>query len=169
MAWEYFDAQDKSDLRRFRCCFTGHRPEKISAPELYVRTALRYRIEAALRDGYTSFITGMARGVDLWAAEIVLELRKQHPIALVCALPYEGFESNWSQQWQEKYREVLESANLVRVISREYSRGCFQKRNEWMVDRCDRIIAVYNGEPSGTKNTIRYAQRCGLDIQLIEA
>lgn len=41
------------------------------------------------------FITGMARGVDIWAAEIVLKLRKEHgDIKLICASPYEGFEKS---------------------------------------------------------------------------
>ncbi|MDY5774050.1 MAG: hypothetical protein SPK32_11530, partial [Bacteroidaceae bacterium] len=43
-----------------------------------------------------------------------------------------------------------------------YSRGCFQIRNEWMVDRSARVIAVYNGEAGGTRNTIAYANKVGI-------
>mgnify|MGYP002508193063 CR=1 FL=1 len=49
----------------------------------------------AIADGFQTFISGMARGVDLWAAEIVLELRDEGAaIRLICASPYTGFETN---------------------------------------------------------------------------
>ncbi len=33
-----------------------------------------------------------------------------------------------------------------------------------MVDRSARVIAAYNGESGGTKNTIDYAKRRGIEI-----
>lgn len=113
------------------------------------------------------FISGMARGVDIWAAEIVLRLRQEGlPIRLICASPYEGFERNWSSDWQRRYHAIMESADLVRYISSGYSRSCFQVRNEWMVNHSARVIACYNGMPSGTKNTIDYANRMGVTVHL---
>lgn len=50
-------------------------------------------------------------------------------------------------------------ADIVRFISPQYDRGCFQRRNEWMVEHAGRVIAVFNGEKGGTKNTIDYATR----------
>lgn len=51
-------------LRAHRCAFTGHRPEKIIGKESYVIKELRTAIEAAINEGYTTFITGCSRGVD---------------------------------------------------------------------------------------------------------
>ena len=90
----------EADLRLHRCCFTGHRPEKLNTSEKEVKAALRKQIDQAVHDGFTVFITGMARGVDLWAAEIVLDLRKRNKeIRLICAIPHEGFEARWSPSW----------------------------------------------------------------------
>lgn len=47
---------------------------------------------------------------------------------------------------------------------REYSRVCFQIGNEWTVNYAARIIAVFNEEKSGTKNTIEYAAKVGVPI-----
>ena len=59
----------------------------------------------------------MARGVDLWAAEIVLILRDEGAaIRLIVCQPYQGFESRWNREWQERYRRVMERADLVRFI-----------------------------------------------------
>ena len=125
--------------------------------------ALEKEIRQAIADGFSVFISGMARGVDIWAAEIVLRLRDAgEAIRLICACPYQGFERGWKQSWQDRYKAILSTADLVRYICPGYSRSCFQQRNKWMVDHAARVIAVWNGQPSGTKNTIDYARRVGV-------
>ena len=139
----------EQEKRLHRCCFTGHRPEKLSLPETEVIAWLEKETRQAIADGFTTFISGMARGVDIWAAEIVLKLRDSGaPIHLICACPYPGFDQSWSQEWRGRYRRILRDADLVRIISSGYSRDCFQRRNEWMVDRSARVIAV----PLGASN-----------------
>lgn len=159
----------EEEKRMRRCCFSGHRPEKLIRSEKEIKAALREEIKQAIQDGLTVFITGMARGVDLWAAEIVLDLRKRNQaIKLICAIPHEGFEARWSANWKQLYRHVLGNADLVRVITSEYHTGVYQIRNEWMVNHSARVIAVFNGQPSGTKNTIDYAKNQGVPVRIIE-
>ena len=146
--------------RMHRVCFTGHRPEKLKQSESVIVKALETAIKEAIADGKNVFISGMARGVDIWAAEIVLRLRNEgQNVKLICASPYDGFERGWSAEWQRRYNVILAAADLVRFICPGYSRACFQIRNEWMVDHSSLVIAVFNGQPSGTKNTIDYAKR----------
>ena len=124
-------------------------------------------IKEAIKDGYNVFISGMAPGVDIWAAEIVLRLReKGADIKLICASPFEGFEKRWPD-WERRYNAILEKADLVRFICKGNIPGVHQIRNEWMVDHATRVIAVFNGEKSGTKNTIDYANRVGVEIKYI--
>ena len=159
----------ETEMRLHRCCFTGHRPEKLHRKESVIRKELEAEIRNAIADGFVVFITGMARGVDLAAGEIVLQLRKEgFPIRLICAIPYPGFEQSWSLEWQQRYSAVMMGADLVRYISPSYNRSCFQRRNEWMVNHSARAIAVFNGQPSGTKNTIDYACRSGVQTIRIE-
>jgi len=158
----------EQELRQHRCCFTGHRPERLGMPESAVTSRLKEKVRTAIADGFQTFISGMSRGVDLWAAEIVLALQDEGAaVRLICASPYKGFESRWSREWQERYCRVMEQADFVRFISPGYSRDCFQRRNEWMVDHSARVIAVYNGGPGGTKNTIEYAKRCGVPVNIL--
>ena len=153
------------EMRLHRCCFTGHRPEKLRRTEREIRNDLEREIRKAVHDGLNVFISGMARGVDIDAAEIVLQIRAEgYPVRLICASPYPGFEQSWNQNWQVRYGAVMAAADLVRYICPRYSRECFQIRNEWMVNHSSRVIAVYNGRPSGTKNTIDYALRQGVPV-----
>lgn len=159
----------EDEKRLHRACFTGHRPEKLNQPEGVVVKGLTNAIHEAIADGKNVFISGMARGVDIWAAEIVLRLRSEgEDVKLICASPYEGFERGWSADWQQRYNAVLRDADLVRYICPGYSRACFQIRNEWMVNHSSLVIAVFNGQPSGTKNTIDYAIKNGINVSSIE-
>lgn len=155
----------EAEKRRYRCCFTGHRPENLRRPEKEVRADLEREIRQAVIDGLNVFISGMARGVDIAAAEIVLQLREEgYSVRLICASPYPGFEKDWSRTWQNRYWATIAEADLVRYICPKYTKGCFQIRNEWMVNHSARVIAVFNGQPSGTKNTIDYALRQGIPV-----
>lgn len=72
-------------------------------PETEVIAWLEPEIRKAIDDGFVTFISGMARGVDIWAAEIVLRLRDEGmPIHLICASPFEGFERSWSEDWKRR-------------------------------------------------------------------
>lgn len=154
-----------SNYREKICCFTGHRLEKMTYSEIEVKRKLEQAIDAAIRDGYTTFIVGMCRGVDLWAGEIVIRKKNKNPgLHLVAAIPHPGFEKRWHKADQILYHFVLDNADTVRMISTEYSRACYQKRNEWMCDRAARLISAYAGISGGTRNTVNYAKSNGLDI-----
>ena len=119
--------ETEEERRKHRCCFTGHRPEKLKQPEEFVCAALEKEIRTAIADGFTAFISGMARGTDIWAAEIVLRLRDEgQPIKLVCASPYEGVDRGWKREWRERYQHVIDAANLVRNILSTLQSGLLQ-------------------------------------------
>ena len=166
---DWGDLVSKTEKRMMRCCFTGHRPEKLNANEEEIKQSLTIAIDSALAAGKRTFISGMARGVDIWAAELVLQRRMEDSsIHLICAVPHPSFEKRWGAQWQRRYQKVLQDADLVRMITPAFSMGSYQARNEWMVDRSSLVIAVFNGEPGGTRNTVDYAKAHGVPVTVID-
>lgn len=160
---------NEAEKRKHRCCFTGHRPEKLRMSEKEVKHALRLEINRAVKNGFFTFISGMSRGVDIWAAEQILLLREKNTaIHLICALPFYGFEKQWSTEWKTQYHRILDQADIVRIICPSFSFYSYQRRNEWMVDRSSLLIAVFNGEQGGTKNTIDYAEARGIEVAMID-
>ena len=156
-------------MRQYRCAFAGHRPEKVTGSEGKIIVELRKEILKAIDEGYRVFLTGMSRGVDLWAADIVIELRRYNKdLKLMCVIPFEGMEDQWPVNWKKHYDLVRKQADWVQVLSDRYSPDIYQKRNQWLVDHSSRLIAVFNGEPSGTGNTIQYAKEQGIPVQIIE-
>ena len=134
------------------CCFTGHRPAKLpwgtdESDERCLRLKARLRevIARAVEDGYTHFICGMAEGCDLYCAEAVLALRERHSeVTLEAAIPC--------------------PTQAETMVQERYTRECMQRRNRYMVDHSDLLIAVHDGLPGGTRYTIEYALRRGVNI-----
>lgn len=159
----------EAEKRMKRCCFTGHRPSKLKQDEQTIKRSLAKAVDQAIARGFTTFITGMAQGTDIWAAEIVLVRRMTNPaLKLICAIPHPDFEKSWREEWQRRYNTVRNAADLERTICPAYSKAAYQKRNIWMVDHSALLIAVFNGEPGGTLNTIRYAQQNQIEILYAE-
>ena len=149
----------KDDLRGKRCCFTGHRPQWLKRSEEDIKVDLENSILKAISEGRTTFISGMEYGVDIWAAEIVIRMKAGNPnLHLIAAIPFPGFDEDWDSEWRKRYRYLLSQAEYTKILEPECSEEAYQKRNEWMVSHSSKVIAVYNGEPGGTRNTIRYAR-----------
>lgn len=147
------------------CCFTGHRPDKLYLDDKKIKGLLASVIERSYTEGYTSYISGMAMGFDILAAETVIDLRASYPdIKLICAIPYRGFERMRNKVEKERYNSILDKSSYVYYLSPKYSYSCFQFRNMWMVDRSQRVIAAFCGQSGGTKNTIDYAQKNGIEV-----
>ena len=160
------------------CACTGHRPRKLpfgldESSDLCVelQDTLRNNIEKLiLQEGVTHFISGMALGVDTYFAEIVIELRndKYPKIKLEAAIPCETQAIHWTDAQRDKYYSIVEQCDVEHMIQTGYTRDCMQKRNRYMVDCCDFLIAVWDGSPSGTGSTVRYAKRKNKSLILID-
>ncbi len=159
----------EDEKRKIRCAFTGHRPQYLTRCEEDVRVDLENAIMAAIKDGYTTFISGLAYGVDIWAAEIVARMKEHNPaLHLVAAIPFPDFSDGWTEDWKARYNVLLAEAEYVKVMAPTYSKEAYHARNRWLVDHSSRVIAVYNGEPSGTRNTILYARKTRVPVRVLK-
>ena len=142
---------------KYTIAMTGHRPKDLGGYKIpnptydFVRQQIREQFEKIKP---TKIISGMAQGVDQWAAEIAIELE----IPFIAAIPFRGQEFAWPLKEADHYRFLLTKAEKVEVVcSGTFAGWKMQKRNEWMVDNCDEVLAVWNGEKyNGTYNCIQY-------------
>ena len=154
----------------------GHRPHKFpwrydetNSQCIKLKELLSHLVALESIAGITDFYSGMADGSDMWLSQIVLMHRSSNPaIKLHCVLPCEGQADKWSVSAQERYHTVLEQADSITYVSREYYNGCMLERNRRLVDSAHNLIAVYNGEQrGGTAATIRYARKMKKTIWII--
>lgn len=153
--------------------FTGYRPEKIRLspslgnPEEYIRGILNPVIIELYGQGVRVFLSGMAEGFDLWAAAAVLSLRDSGicPDAVVAAvIPYRGQPANYSVRSKELYGYVCDNASYGITLSECYYLECFYRRNDYLVENSNIIIAYYDGQSGGTRYTVRKAGKSGVPV-----
>lgn len=162
--------------REICCCFSGHRPSRLpwgSREEDPRCLALKYALSGALEDlynrGFRHFICGMALGCDFYFAEAVLALRELHPeVTLEAAIPCAAQAEKWSPAQRARYETLLARCDERRLLQREYSPGCMQRRNQYMVDHSALLLSAFAGVPGGTMNTLLYARRRGVETIIIE-
>jgi uncharacterized phage-like protein YoqJ len=148
-----------------KVAFTGHRPQRLGGfkiPNPQYEKIYKQLVESLQKLSPTEAITGMALGVDQWAVDACLELN----IPYTAAVPFKGQEMMWPKESQQKYKEYLERAKEVVIVSPgAFSAKKMHLRNEWMVDRCDVLIAVWDGSSTGgTANCVGYAKQKGKKI-----
>lgn len=162
------------------CCFTGHRPKSLPWKNdetdlrcISCKSKIKFTLENLIvESGYNKFISGMAMGADTICAEITLSLKILYPhIELFCAVPNYAFTDGWPDKNVKKFFDILKLADNVKYISENtiYNRRDFMKRNIYMVDSSDIVVAVYKeGESGGTKNTVNYARSKNKKVIIIE-
>lgn len=150
---------------------TGHRPHRLGNEYNGEGPYTDYLVEEfdKIIDEWkpTKIISGMALGVDtIWAC-CGLSL----DIPLIAAVPFEDQEMKWPDHSQEMYWNLLRHplTEIVYVCLPGYEVWKLQKRNEWMVDHADVLVAVWNeDEEGGTWNCIKYARSKGIRIIYID-
>lgn len=147
---------------------TGHRPNKLGfqLPNPTYISVCRDTKAILQQEKPDMVITGMALGFDMWLAKICIDLN----IPFIAAVPFPGQESKWNDNYKNIYRLLLRKAHdIVMVNDGPFSASKLHKRNEWMVDQCDKLIAVFNGsEDGGTFSCIQYAKKQDKEIIYIK-
>ena len=165
-----------NNIKCLRICFTGHRPNKlIWRYNEELESCKKFKIDMekmlirAIECNYCYFISGMALGIDIIFAEIILKLQNIYKnIKLECAIPCLNQTELWKEKDKIRYNKILKMCDKITYVSNsDYYKGCMEKRNKYMVDNSDLIIAIWNGSNSGTKNTIDYAKQKKLKIKII--
>lgn len=164
-------------LNSTTACFTGHRSQKLpwrfneeDVRCKVMKAALHTEIEKAIQRGYKTFLCGMALGFDIICAETVIDLKQQYnDIKIIGALPCRTQDIKWSPRDRERYKLLLTQLDGIRCIYDEYlGAECMLERNKFMVNNSSLIIALFNGLPGGTKSTIDFARKQGLEVVIIK-
>lgn len=159
------------------CSFTGHRPSKFNFKYdeehidcIRLKAKLINEIERLYLKGFKIFLTGCAMGVDIWCGEIVLQLMKKYKdIQLFSILPCNNYYINWSENYKQRLKNIMKNCTKTILLQERYLNDCYLKRNIYLVDKANLILAVYdiNSDKSGTKSTLQYAIKKEKEVIII--
>ena len=134
---------------------TGHRPDKLAGygEDGLVKLTDFAQQELRRLNAHT-VISGMALGWDTAIALASIELH----IPFIAAVPFKDHEARWSAADRAIFIMLLEKARKVEIVcGGGFAYHKYQIRNRWMVDRCDKVLALWDGSQSGTANCVAYA------------
>ncbi len=112
-------------------------------------------------------MSGFAEGVDQYFAKIVIELKEINPdLKLMAAIPTRQRLNSLEKKPQ--IMDILKCCSDITVISEDYHPSVYSRRNRYMVEKSDRVIAVYDGrEKGGTLYTIRFTHKLCKELREI--
>lgn len=141
--------------------FTGHRTYCHEADEVLCEEVRRLCLS-----GFRTFLSGMAAGFDLAAAEVVMALREEFSeVQLVAVIPFAGQGERMNSADRARYEAVVAAADHRVVLAPSFYKGCYQVRNRYLVQHAARIVAWYNGSAGGTQQTYLMALHRGLHVE----
>lgn len=166
-------------MGKLTCAITGYRPSRFrfkynenNKDCKRIKRRMEEQFSLLYQKGVHHFIVGGALGVDMWAGEILLAMKEKSEfseIKLTMALPFEGYDVDWDRVSRERKNQIQKQAEVL-VIGKEPGTPSYTKRNHFMVDHADIVLAVYDNDRkirSGTALTIRYAERKERPVILI--
>lgn len=148
-------------------CFTGHR--ELQEDSSILSRRLYDVIERSITAGLTDFYIGGAIGFDTVAALTVLKLREKHPLIklhLVLPCPLEEQSKYWSDSDRRQLSDIILATNTTEIVCPHYTNDCMRIRNSRLVEYADICFCYYdpNNTRSGTGQTVRMAQRKGVEV-----
>lgn len=164
------------------CAVIGHRPTrfKFGYKEHYagckrLKKRLHEQFALLYEKGVRHFYVGGSLGVDMWAGELILRMKEQveyKDIDLYIILPFEGHDTSWDERSKARMTFLRKHCTNVMVIATQNQSPAeiYRKRNEYLIERADVMVAVYDNNRSVCNDTgvlVCFAEEKGIPIILI--
>lgn len=143
----------------------------------YIKKAICNRLKEMLEEGLEWVLISGQLGTELWAAEVVYELReKEYPdLKLAVITPFLEQEASWSESNKEWYESILMEADFVDSVShRPYEKPWqFRMKNQFHIEKSDILLLFYDSEKIGSPQFIynmakRYQESHEYEIRTIQ-
>ena len=155
----------------YSCAITSQRPTRFKFKYQEYMTSCK-RLKKRLHDvfvelyrrGVRRFYIGGALGVDLWAGEILLEMRRHEEyreLEIVLVYPFPGHDERWDPKSRERLCHLKENCDQFVMGSKIVGAQGYWERTAYMVEHADCLVAVCDDEtagPSGVEAVFRMAK-----------
>lgn len=145
------------------CAFTGHRVLYSD----FNKNKLIAIVEKLIKENYDTFLVGMAIGFDTECLKILIELKNKYNIKTVACIPCKNQYAKFNKKQKQEYFELIEKVDEKIVLAEEYTPNCMKVRNEFMVKNSSVVVAYLKKDFGGTNQTVKFAEKLGKKIILV--
>ncbi len=140
-------------------CITGYKSFELGIFKqddkavYYIKRALEKEIVSLVDEGLEWVLISGQLGVELWGAEVVLELQEDYPnLKLAVLTPFISQEENWNDQNKEYYELILSQADFVETISKDPYKNPqqFRNKNQLFLQKSQSLVILYDEEKEGS-------------------
>lgn len=154
-----------TEEKKLACAFTGHRKLEENFDGEKLKKGVKRLIE---EENVSVFYCGMALGFDMYVCEYLQEIRSEYPqIKVIACIPCPEQADKFSDFEKHRYERLVSGCDERVILSPHYTNGCMFKRNRYMVDRADYLLAHCLRATGGSAYTVAYAQKKGVPVQLV--
>lgn len=118
----------------------------------FIKLAIKERLIQDLDRGLEWVLIGGQLGTELWAGQVVLELKEEYPILqLAVILPYQDFGRQWNEKNQGQLLAVTQAADFVTHTSKEkyQNPNQLQSHQVFMIEHTQKALLLYDKEYPG--------------------
>lgn len=137
---------------------TGYQPMEMSIFNenderiTFVKEAIKKRLLQFIDEGLEWVLISGQRGVELWTAEVVLDLKEDYDIQIAMIPPFENFAQRWSEALQYKFEELSFQVDYYETIYHSEYKGPYQfvARDDWLIQRSEACLLLMDEEFPGS-------------------
>jgi uncharacterized phage-like protein YoqJ len=141
----------------------------------YIKAAIKKTLTPMMEDGLEWVLISGQLGMELWAAEVVLELKSDYPdVKLAVITPFLEQEATWSENNKDWYKSILAQADFIDSVTKKgYEKPWqFRMKNQFFIEKSDALLLFYDQEKEGSPRYIydlanQYQNNHSYPIQLI--
>lgn len=161
-------------MEHFACAIMGHRPTrfKFKYKENFslckkIKRSMVEQFQAMYGKGVRRYFIGGTLGVDIWAGELILELKRQpiyKDIELIVVLPFPNHDAQWDMRSRERLSYLLKHCSKSVTLGERPAPDSYKRQGYYMVDHSNFLLAVYDNTQSRHSNidqTVNYARKKG--------
>ena len=113
----------------------------------FIKKALEKRLVSFLEEGLEWVIVSGQLGIEMWAAEVVLDLKKEYTeLKYAVITPFLEQEKNWNELKQEKYRMIVAKADFHTSLTKRPYEAPWQfiEKDKFFMRNSDGIFIVFD-------------------------
>lgn len=144
---------------------TGYKPFELNIfsediPEVsYLKQFIRHKLILLIEEGLEWVLIQGKLGIELWAAEEVLDLKTTYPeLKLGIITPFYGHSEQWNEQNQLKYQKILQQCDFAESVFHSSYEGPhqFKQTDQFMLDHTDQTLLIYDEEQEASPKYFKH-------------